>query len=233
MIVLQYGMQGSASSWVFNILKEIAELSGSSQSNILSKSGIGKKAWRRLKYTRYGAHNTPEDAWDLFEISNSIDDKELVVLKTHSDLPSNAVDLLLKDELKVFVTMRDPVDAAWSIYKKGILARKLGKEEFSHINSFEHALRIIETDCKKSCTWIHNKNVHIITYEMIKYCPEACVKLMMNCLGVHHEDSLNTLSTLIPSNFSSGLLFEGYKNIDRSNVESFFKKINDINFKTP
>jgi len=225
-IVLQYGMQGSASSWVFNVLKEIAELRGSSQYEILSKSGIGQRAWRRLKYVRYGTHNIPEDAWDLCEISNLIDDKDIVVLKTHSDLPSNAIELLLKDKMKVFVTMRDPIDAAWSIYKKGILARELGKNQFSHINSFEHALKIIKTDCQKTSTWIHNKNVHIVTYEMIKYCPEACVKLMMNCLGVgESEDAINALSTLVPGNFSTGEPGEGYKNIDHPNIEGFFNSM--------
>jgi hypothetical protein len=162
MIVLQFGMQGSASSWLFNTLVEISNTLGHDQQKIVKQATGSTIPWRKLSGEKMGKIEAGYVPFDLNDIDLNIDRDEFLVLKTHSDRPDSILELLLENKLKVFVSTRDPIDAAWSIYNKSKLARSSGKKEFSHIKSIEHALNIIRGDCLKANTWRYFKNVFFL-----------------------------------------------------------------------
>jgi hypothetical protein len=63
MFVIQFGMQGSASSWAFRLCRSLAEAMGSNQNEILKTIDQGKWAWASIKDTPLG--NPTSNIWDV------------------------------------------------------------------------------------------------------------------------------------------------------------------------
>lgn len=228
MILLQYGMQGSASSWVFNVLKLLAESEGSDQETLLQVSGAGKVAWRKLEGARLDGNKKSANykPFNLQSISERLNSGDYLVLKTHSDFPTNYLDLLIEGKLKVFCTSRDPIDAAYSILKKGEKARRLGKKEFSHIYTIEHALQIVRGDYLKAKTYFGLPNIVNIDFNDIKNHPEFLTRKMMEFVGVEFNTSLlKRCLALTPSNYNKGLSGEGRQNISDVLVREFYRNL--------
>lgn len=223
MIALQYGMQGSASSWVFGILRTIAEHQGSPQHALLDRAQVGPRAWRRLKGARLDGCNEPSDAFDLVKIAQLVPDDAIIVLKTHSSMPDYALQLLLESKMKVFATIRDPVDAAWSVYNKGIRARKAGKREFSSINNINQAFHTVDLDLRKAATWMHKRNVYLFPFDLIRSEPAACIRIIGRELGCSLSDEqVCEIADSVPSNFFRGIRGQGHDNIDPADISKFY-----------
>ncbi|TKB01490.1 hypothetical protein E5672_16915 [Alteromonas portus] len=228
MILLQYGMQGSASSWVFNVLKLLAESEGSDQETLLQVSGAGKVAWRKLEGARLDGNKKRANykPFNLQSIGEQLKGDDYLVLKTHSDFPINCLDLLIEGKLKAFCTSRDLIDAAYSIYKKGEKARRLGKKEFSHVSTIEHALQIVRGDYLKAKTYFGLPNVINIDFDEIKNHPELLTCKIMEFVGVEFNESLvERCVALTPSNYNKGLSGEGRQNIPDELVKEFYKNL--------
>jgi hypothetical protein len=167
--------------------------------------------------------------FDLINIDSNIHNDEYLVLKTHSDRPDNIVELLLENKLKVFVSVRDPIDAAWSIYNKSKLAIKKGTKEFSHIKSIEHSLDIVRGDCLKANTWRYFKNVFFYDFEDIKNNPKYVIESIFRNLEMEVDLSfIEKYVGLQAGNFNRGAVNQGYNNISRKQIDDFYYSIKNL-----
>ena len=82
MLLIQYGMQGSASSWAFRLCQRIAEAMGSDQAGLLAQSNAGSVPWSAIAGAPLGGpHPNP---WDVEAVAKSIPANQILVMKTHS-----------------------------------------------------------------------------------------------------------------------------------------------------
>ncbi|MEX0340419.1 MAG: sulfotransferase domain-containing protein [Arenibacterium sp.] len=210
MFVIQYGMQGSASSWAFRLCRSILEAMGSDQDEILKTLDMGKWAWASIKDAPFGT--PPTNVWDVKEAMNRLPEGKSFVLKTHSVLPDYLVPGLIDGKIKAIITTRDPFDAAVSIFDKGKKARENGTKQFAHVTSLEGALAISRGDVLKAARWRTMPKVLELPYKFIKAEPAACARLCAMHLGYDGPlDEILEQNAGQVRNFSKGLEGRGYE----------------------
>lgn len=227
MILLQYGMQGSASSWLYKTLVYLSNSLGHEQKKLLNQAIGDRHAWGKLSGANFGSIGQGERPFDLKEISTKLDSDDWLVLKTHSNRPESAIDLLTGNKLKVFCSVRDPIDAAWSILNKSIAAREKGLKEFSNITNIDQALAIMGGECLKSLTWRNFKNVFFYDFSEIKHNAQQVVRSICRYLEIEYDQQfIEDHANLRPSNYNEGIIGNGHKNIEYAKILKFYRSMN-------
>lgn len=224
MLVIQFGMMGSASSWAFRLCQAMAEHMGSRQKPLLTKLDMGPVPWSAIAGApMQRAHPNP---WDLNQVLERLGAGEIFVMKTHSAPPTDLIGPLTTGEIRTVMTTRDPFDCAASLMDKGEKARAAGTKEFSHIQNFEQALKIARYEVLKAARWRLFPGVLELPYKFVRSYPDACASLVANHIGFDGElqPILDELGIKRP-NFSTGQENCGYSQVTPADIESFVQDL--------
>jgi hypothetical protein len=236
MIIISYGMPKSASTYLFQITRGIAEILGSPQKELLKKFSHKKEPVPAFM-------NLNSDVFNIALESNN--KSEILVIKTHSQLYENLKNIIKNtDNIICFSSFRDPLDIIVSLYECGISERKRPKEEqretFSTIFSYEDAEKHVDEIIKNAATWLNFTQSIAFSYKNISqnpyYVGETIYKKICDQLGKNYE-KISDIKSVIDfyENNKSNIWeyniggIDRYKTIfDDKTIERLEKKYNEF-----
>lgn len=240
MLLIQYGMAGSASSWAFRLCQKIAAAAGSDQAELLRRSGAGPVPWS-------GIRGAPLDrphpnGWDIPAVLNRIPEDRILVMKTHSSPPDHLAPLMLAGRVRVVATIRDPYDVAASMADKGTQARSAAAGDpgadqaaadrgaaeraagggFGYVTGFDAALKAARNQYLRAARWRCFPGVLELPYPFIRAEPAACARLVAQKMGFGGDLApiLAEMAQQQP-NFSTGAEGRGHAQLSEARMMAF------------
>jgi hypothetical protein len=199
MIFLCFGMQKSASSFAWSLVKDFAQKLGFNQ--WLLRQKYIEDSDRRVEYQNI--RNIEQ--FDYF--NERIPEREILVIKSHWPItPELAEHIHLKGGSAI-ATYRDPLDIAISLLDVGKSERlkPLNKQRhvFSSILSIEDAAKRLPEAVEIANSWLANDFIEHITYENLCYeTPDVIEKIVTIFNHTGHNISLESKSD-IQKNYSN------------------------------
>ncbi len=176
MLVLCYGMQGSASSWVFRAAETVLEKNGFSQKQAWAEvapdishpwGGLeGAVQWTRA--SRY---------LDAVQVTQRLGNNHLVY-KTHSDLPKELISHLNSGDIRAIVTTRNIFECAASLLRKAENPDASGHKHFAHIKDIDQALTITGRDFRIAQGWLGAPKTLNLPFQVIQQHPGTALRLI-------------------------------------------------------
>lgn len=179
MILICYGMQKSASSFAFQLSKEVANTR-------YNQWELNQILPEELK-PAFVANNLFETITKLIEY---IHDDQIYVIKTHCALSEEVKELIREGSAKATISVRDPYDIVVSLKDTGETERRkeLSKqrEYFTKIMSYDDALKYLPPILKNVSSWLEYKKSGMLTipFSRIAEDPIAVTQDIAQLLGV-------------------------------------------------
>ena len=167
MIILCYGMPKSASSFVFQMVVDMANLAGYSQSECRERylEADMRHSFQNLYSARFRS------------FLHAIPKEELYVLKTHGNYCELISQALTRSEISALATFRDPLDIAVSLLDVGQSERKSHladqREYFANIHTIDDVVTDIDKYVLDAEKWLLDPLVLNIPYNDILMNAEA------------------------------------------------------------
>ncbi len=189
MIVISYGMQKSASSFVSSAATHMAESRGFNQIDLAARffpeaprnvGGIASAPMGQMRDSGY-------HEFSLDEMIEKIAPEEVFILKTHSAPPLEICEPMAAGQIKVLASYRDPRDIAVSMMDHAARSRAKNKREFSHIHDLEHAFEIARGELLKFNRWLAFPDVLALTFKMIRSQPRTTISMIADHLGLETD----------------------------------------------
>jgi hypothetical protein len=175
MIFMCYGMQKSASSFAWQIVKDLAEIVGDKQLAL------------RLHYIedidrRIGFQNIFNiEQFDYF--NDRIPQNKIMVIKSHSPLSKKLADHISAKGGGAIATYRDPLDIAVSLLDVGVAERikPIDKQRpgFSGVVTLKDAVNRLPESIETAESWLANDFIEHILYEKLCYETRIAVNQIM------------------------------------------------------
>jgi hypothetical protein len=187
MIFICYGMQKSASSFAWSIVKELAEVQGSKQS-LIRQSYIED---RNLRVEYQNVFTTEQ--FDYF--NDRVPQNEIMVIKSHGPVSEELNVHMQSKKGAAIATYRDPLDIVISLLDVGVAERlKLVDKQragFAEILSLDDAIQKLPKTVEIAESWLKSTFIKHIHYEQLCYNTSVAVDIIIrtfNDLGFQISD---------------------------------------------
>lgn len=164
LIILCNGQAKSGSSFVHQVVENMVEASGFDQKS-MRKSFLPPSTQPYPPHPHYAEFEEGQ----LQEVWENMEEDGVMVVKTHSPLRADMVDLLNKGRIKALFTYRNPRDAAVSLFEAGRAESGKAAElrRFPGVDSRLIAIRVMANRVGIAAHWLQNSSVLKIDYEDI------------------------------------------------------------------
>lgn len=204
MIVIQYGLAKSGSSFVFQLLTDILQ-------NRFRNWSDYKLARNTFVDEKYHGDYIGISNSEVEELISLVPDYEFFLFKTHdiivgkqltepesNELSNKVVKWLDDKKLKVIATVRDPRDMCLSYFDHAKAYRRGEKDFFDNeIHSAIDAVPNVKNEYKILSQWTKYKGIYWISYPQICNKPEQLLDAIKAYLGLYHIDSSKRLDELL------------------------------------
>lgn len=155
MLFISYGMQKSASSFAFQLAKDIANTKNSQwQLN------------QRLPEELRSIFIPNNFADNLKKLGEYIKDDEIYVVKTHCPLNYKVKEMIKEGHAKASVSIRNPYDIVVSLKDTGDRerAKEAGQQRkyFTEIKNYTDAVKLLPPIMKNASSWLDNKDLGVL-----------------------------------------------------------------------
>lgn len=197
MIVFSYGMPKSASTFIYQIIKEILDLNGYSR----AKFAVNMAPNKANPYQEF------ESISDIQSFESDVPAEFPFLIKTHSNLSDDMSEYLNSSRNIAFATYRDPLDIAISLYDVGVNERKKPVNErrasFASILTMDDAIARLPVIVEGSKGWLESDFVTKISYESVCNDIEGVFEQVTNTLSNSGLDITNVDKETVLSKFLS------------------------------
>jgi hypothetical protein len=173
-ILISYGIPKSASTFAWQLIKQIAIEGGLPIATLTTKS----------KET-----DTPEDYIDSISeeklrlIEEDVGDAS-VVIKTHGDVTPAVARLVADGTAQVFASYRDLRDVALSLVDHGTRSRKEGINDFAEFHRPNDTLETLKDQVQRFENWVELCDPLLISYDEISFDTHRTITRIATRLGV-------------------------------------------------
>jgi hypothetical protein len=158
MIIVSYGMQKSASTFVYQLIRDMLENAGHNQENIRNKFLFKENSapYQNLtgEYLEYFCSVVPEN--------------QIYLIKTHSHLDNLMKEMLFNKKALALATYRDPLDIVISLLDVGKSEKLLPilqqRQPFADINTVSDAINMLDWIIPSAESWLECDYVKPISY---------------------------------------------------------------------
>ncbi|WP_285164742.1 hypothetical protein [Shewanella goraebulensis] len=189
MIFICYGMQKSASSFAWSIVKDLTEELGHNQ-NLLRKTYIDDKNFR-VEYQNI--FNIEE--YEYF--NERIPQNEILVIKSHAPISAELGEHIQSQGGCAIATYRDPLDIAISLLDVGVTERLKPIEKqrtgFASIKCLDDAVQRLPKTVEIAESWLNFDFITHIHYEQLCYNTNTAVDNIVSSfksVGVEVPDEI-------------------------------------------
>lgn len=182
MLFISYGMQKSASSFAFQLAKDIADTNN-------SQWQLNQRLPEELRSVFIPNSFTD----NLKKLSEYIEDDEIYVVKTHCPLNCEVKKMIQEGHMKASVSIRNPYDIVVSLKDTGDRERaketSQQRQYFTQIKNYADAMKLVPPIVKNARSWLDHKDlgVLIIPFTDISQNPLQVAKNIAELMNVNTD----------------------------------------------